>query len=136
RTAPGGVGQRRLVAEPPLAVARAADAAGRRASVALHREIQARLPQRGRLSRAGGAYDHVPRERRERATAVLQVAENVEALLHLLLHRRDLAASIGRRARAQHATHEPDDEDDERDAEVDRQYVEEIPVEQHADDPA
>ena len=59
-----------LVGEPPVAVARAADAAHAAAAARVEgREGEARLLERGRLSGARRADDHVPGQRVERAAA-------------------------------------------------------------------
>ncbi len=71
RVAAGGVDQHGLFGEPPVAVARAADArdACRRAAAG-ERELQARIDERRRLAGAGRADDDVPG----------QVVEDVAAL--------------------------------------------------------
>ncbi len=59
--AAGGVDQHRLVGEPPVAVARAADAAHAGAAHLLgQREVQAGVDQRRGLARAGRADEDVP----------------------------------------------------------------------------
>src|SRR4029079_6670316 len=63
RVAAGGVEEHRFVAEPPVAVARAADAAQRPlADALLQRKAQAGIEQRRRLAGARRADDHVPRQ--------------------------------------------------------------------------
>ena len=61
--AAGGVEQHGVVGEPPVAVARAADAADRLLAELLgERKAQARVDQRRRLARARRADEHVPRQ--------------------------------------------------------------------------
>ncbi len=59
--AAGGIQQHRFVGEPPVAVARAADAAQRRfAELVRQRELQPGVDQRGGFTGTRGANDHVP----------------------------------------------------------------------------
>ena len=98
RVAAGGVEEDRLVREPPVAVARAPDAAHPAAAAGVdERKGQARLAQRGRLPRTRGADDHVPGEAIERAAAAADAAltEGLQPLLHLRLESHDLRAAIG-----------------------------------------
>ena len=60
RVAAGGVEQHRLVGEPPVAVARAADALHRRLARFAERKAQPGVDQRGGLARARRADEHVP----------------------------------------------------------------------------
>ena len=63
RIAAGGIEEDRLVGEPPVAVARAADAAQRPlADALLDRELQPGIDQRGGLARTRRADDDVPRQ--------------------------------------------------------------------------
>src|SRR5207237_10855321 len=63
RVAPGRVEEHRLVGEPPVAVAGAADTADRLATEPIReREAQARIDQRGRLAGPGRADEDVPRQ--------------------------------------------------------------------------
>ena len=63
RVAAGGVEKHRFVGEPPVAVARAADAAQRAFPDALlERKLQSGIDERRRLARPGRADDHVPRQ--------------------------------------------------------------------------
>ena len=63
RVAAGGIDQHRLIGEPPVAVARAADAAHRGfAQPVGERKLEPRIHQRRRLAGAGRADDRVPRQ--------------------------------------------------------------------------
>ena len=96
RVATGGVEKDGFVGEPPIAIARAADAAQRPFSHALlERKLQPRIEQGRRLPGARGADDDVPR----------QVIQAVTAAAPRLLERRDpgfesLAQLNGFRARS------------------------------------
>ncbi|MNG95652.1 hypothetical protein D3C79_546940 [compost metagenome] len=86
--AAGSVEQHRLVGEPPVAVARAADTAdGALAQLRGQREVQARIDQRGGLARTGRADDHVPRQLVEVApfvTAQAGLLQQGQCFVHAL----------------------------------------------------
>ncbi len=68
--APGGIEQHRIIGEPPVAVAGAANAAQRRlAEFICQRKLQARVDQRGGFTGTGRADNHVPRQLIEILTA-------------------------------------------------------------------
>jgi len=84
--AAGGIEQHGLVGEPPVAVARAADALdGILAHLALERKAQARVHQRRGLAGAGRADEHVPGQLVEVVAAAAGLV--VEARLAQRAHR-------------------------------------------------
>src|SRR5262249_57113751 len=85
--AAGGVEEHRFFGEPPVAVARAADATDATpARALLEREPQPGVDERGRLARSRRAADPVPRQL-------------VQALAPALLQRRDCAFEATRELR-------------------------------------
>ena len=105
RVAAGGVDEHRLVGEPPVAVARAADAAHAAAAHLLgEREREAGVEQRGRLARARRADEDVPGQLVEEGAAVehrplacrRRRLQHADGLREALVQRRQLAV---RRAR-------------------------------------
>ena len=90
RVAAGGVDQHRLFGEPPVAVARAADARDRRGRrAARQRKFQAGIDQRRGLAGAGRADDDVPRQIVEIAgLAAARGLQRRERILHPLLEHR------------------------------------------------
>ena len=81
--AAGGVEEDALVGEPPVAVARAADAAHARRRCAHVREDEAGLLERRRLARAGRADDHVPGKLVEGALSQARRLERLDGLVKL-----------------------------------------------------
>ncbi len=97
RVAPGGVDQQSLVGEPPVAIARAADARHRlRAAADGERKAQARIDERRGLARARRADDEIPRQIVERRPARLAAAQGLERVLHLLLEDGGVAVLLDR----------------------------------------
>ncbi len=100
RVATGGVEEDGLVGEPPVAVARAADALAPTRGVE-EREVEPRGLERGGLAGARGADDHVPGQRVERLGALhpaeLARLERGEPLGELQLQGGDLGPTIGPR---------------------------------------
>ena len=95
--APGGVQDHRLLGEPPVAVARAADAAnGVLAELVHQREFHARIPERGGLARPRRTDDHVPRQLiqippgTERTAAQTRLFQRGDGLAEALLQGGDL----------------------------------------------
>ena len=93
RVAPGGVDQHGLVGEPPVAIARAADALhGRGRVVAGERKLQAGIDERRRLAGAGRPDDEIPGQIVEGVRARLAGSfQDAERVLHLLLENRRVA---------------------------------------------
>jgi hypothetical protein len=140
RVAAGGVDQHRLVGEPPVAVAGAADALDRRlAHLAGQREGQPGIHQRGGLARPRGADEHVPGQLVEVLAALEErpLARRAGTLLeHLQRLGEALAEHLGLairriRARGQLADHrgigalsthraQPDDDGEQRQNHGDR----------------
>jgi len=95
--AAGRVEQHRLVGQPPVAVARPADAADAAAGRRHVRELKPRVPQRGRLAAAGRPDDHVPRQGVERVLAAPRdtgALQRGDGALELLLHLQHLAGHV------------------------------------------
>ena len=98
RVAAGRVEEDAFVGEPPVAVARAADAAYAAAAGVEEGEDETGVLERRRLAGARRADDDVPGQRVERARARLpELArlERLDALLDLLLQVDDLGAAVG-----------------------------------------
>ncbi len=98
-----GVEQHGLVGEPPIAVARAADALQRALGARIaERKAQPGVEQRGGLARAGGADEHVPGQLGDRAAlaagaAEARLAQHGERVLEALAQHRDLVlGALGR----------------------------------------
>src|SRR6185503_531097 len=81
RVAAGGVEEDALVGEPPVAVARAADAADALLALARVGEVEARLLEGRGLARAGRPDDHVPWQLVERALAQARRLERLDRLV-------------------------------------------------------
>ena len=93
RVAAGGVEKDRFVGEPPVAIARAADAAQRAlADALLERELQPGVEQRRRLARTGRADDDVPRQIVEAVTAAPLLLERRDRLFEPLAQLRRFGA--------------------------------------------
>src|SRR5205814_874216 len=98
RVSTGGVEQDRFVGEPPVAVARAADAANAAAARIEEGKLEPGVLERGGLPGAGGPDDDVPGERIERARpadADLRGLDRSDPFLDLLLQLDDFGAAIG-----------------------------------------
>ena len=100
RVAAGGVDQHRVLGEPPVAVARAADAGDRRRRCAARqRKLQPGIHQRGGLAGAGRADQQVPGQIVEIvALAAARLLQRRERVLHLVLE--DDRVAFGRSAAA------------------------------------
>ncbi len=86
---PGSVEEHRLVGEPPVAVAGAADAADRfLAELVRQREVEAGVLQQGALARTRRADHHVPRQRIQVGAAAAVLAQGVDRLLEAPLQLR------------------------------------------------
>src|SRR5690606_10744661 len=93
-----GVEDHALARHPPVAVARAAEAAHATARRRQVRELEARVAQRGALSAAGRADDRVPGQRVEGLLAALLAGlERRDGLLELGPHLGDLVLEVGAR---------------------------------------
>ena len=131
RVAPRGVDEHGLVGEPPIAIARAADALhGARRGVVGERKLQPGIDQRRRLAGAGRPDDEIPRQiveiARARLAALLQRRERVlhffgedrrvglvgDRLGHRLFKRRRGAPALDDRVGDRGEDDDPDDEDD------------------------
>ena len=79
------VEEHRFVGEPPITIARAPDTAERSlAGSLLERKMQSRVDEGRRLSRAGGADDHVPRQVVETVTGAALLLEDSDRFFEAL----------------------------------------------------
>src|SRR5690606_19118068 len=102
RVAAGRVDQDRIVREPPVAVARAADAADRiRPEALAQREAQTRAHERRGFAGARRADDDVPRQvvQVQPPLAAARLLEHAERVLEAAAHRRELLGGRVRRRR-------------------------------------
>ena len=113
RVPPGRIDQDGVVREPPVAIARAADAPNCVGAEAIgERKSQPGIHERGRLTRARRADDHVPGQivETEAPFAPARLLQDAERLFEAILDRVDLVArDIGCHGRDRHGNHRLDD---------------------------